>query len=231
MRACAVWSACQHVADNAPTSLSLAHRCVSRRARTRMLAHPSGSASPNLPSASLRRISRQSLDCLRVRSLSDPRLCAKAAQLAGALSATVGTGATALRGCVSLRAAPCGHFATLVRSIAAQSARLPSASRRRIPAQPPLVLRAASIRECGLHGLVGIPPCARMLAHPSGSASPNLPSDASHLRRICKAASRRLPCAGGGLRSGPARLRPSTCALSVHAISRAAQASPLAPLT
>ena len=42
------------VADNAPTSLSLAHRCVSRRART----------------------ARQSLDCLRVRSLSDPRLCA-----------------------------------------------------------------------------------------------------------------------------------------------------------
>ena len=73
--------ACQHVADNAPTSLSLAHRCVSRRART----------------------ARQSQDCLRVRSLSDPRLCAKVAQLAGALSATVGTGATALRGCVSLR--------------------------------------------------------------------------------------------------------------------------------
>ena len=33
--------------------------------RTRMLAHPSGSASPNLPSASLRRISRQSEDCHR----------------------------------------------------------------------------------------------------------------------------------------------------------------------
>ena len=52
-----------------------------------------------------------------------------------------------------------------------------------------------------------------------------------YLPAPCNAASRRLPCAGGGLRSGPARLRPSTCALSVHAISRAAQASPLAPLT
>ena len=82
------------------------------------------------------------------------------------------------------------------------------AASRSATAQPPLVPRAASIRECGLHGLVGIPPCARMLAHPSGSASPNLPSDASHLRRICNAASRRLPCAGGGLRSGPLACAP-----------------------
>ena len=172
-----VWSACQHVADNAPTSLSLAHRCVSRRART----------------------ARQSQDCLRVRSLSDPRLCAKVTLLRARYPPPLAR--------ARLR---CG------------------AASRSATAQPPLVPRAASIRECGLHGLVGIPPCARMLAHPSGSASPNLPS--ASLRRICNAASRRLPCAGGGLRSGPARLRPSTCALSVHASFRAAQASPLAPL-
>ena len=34
------------------------------------------------------------------------------------------------------------------------------AASRSATAQPPLVPRAASIRECGLHGLVGIPPCA-----------------------------------------------------------------------
>ena len=104
-----VWSACQHVADNAPTSLSLAHRCVSRRART----------------------ARQSLDCLRVRSLSDPRLCVKVALLRARYPPPLAR--------ARLR---CG------------------AASRSATAQPPLVPRAASIRECGLHGLVGIPPCA-----------------------------------------------------------------------
>ena len=52
--------------------------------RTRMLAHPSGSASPNLPSASLRRISRQSEDCHRVRVLRNPALLAQRALLTAA---------------------------------------------------------------------------------------------------------------------------------------------------
>ena len=47
--------ACQRVAKNAPTSLSPAQRCVSRR-----VTHPP-----------------QSLDCVRVRPPSDPRPCAR----------------------------------------------------------------------------------------------------------------------------------------------------------
>ena len=133
-----VWSACQHVADNAPTSLSLAHRCVSRRART----------------------ARQSQDCLRVRSLSDPRLCVKAAQLAGALSATVGTGATALRGCVSLR-----HRATAFHPARCIHPRMRLAwlgrdtSRR--PATPPRGVCRARAADCALAPLAFAPPLAR----------------------------------------------------------------------
>ena len=133
-----VWSACQHVADNAPTSLSLAHRCVSRRART----------------------ARQSQDCLRVRSLSDPRLCAKVAQLAGALSATVGTGATALRGCVSLR-----HRATAFHPARCIHPRMRLAwlgrdtSRR--PATPPRGVCRARAADCALAPLACAPPLAR----------------------------------------------------------------------
>ena len=141
--------------------------------------------SARLPSASLRRISRQSLDCLRVRPLrlspSAPRplsaapcghfaslvrsIAAQSARLpsesfaffgtsAGAFFATVARLRASLRRGVSLRAAPCGHFASLVRSIAAQSARLPSASLRRIPAQPPFIPRTASIRRIRRDALV-----------------------------------------------------------------------------
>ena len=133
-----VWSACQHVADNAPTSLSLAHRCVSRRART----------------------ARQSLDCLRVRSLSDPRLCAKVAQLAGALSATVGTGATALRGCVSLR-----HRATAFGPARCIHPRMRLAWLGRDtslrPATPPRGVCRARAADCALAPLACAPPLAR----------------------------------------------------------------------
>jgi len=57
------------VAEYAPTVLSLAYRGTGAAIRVRMLAHPSGSASPNLPSEAklIRRISRQSKDCLRAR--------------------------------------------------------------------------------------------------------------------------------------------------------------------
>ena len=88
----------------------------------------------------------------------------------------------------SLRAAPWGHFASLVRSIAAQSARLPSESFAFFGAftRNRLSPRSPCIRRYGALGLVGIPPCAN-----------RLPSR------------RRLSHHGGGLRSGPAPpLRP-----------------------
>jgi hypothetical protein len=80
---CGVCAACHRVADNAPTSLTLAHRHVSRCARP--------------------------LDNRKI---------------------AFGSGRLAIRASASrpLGAAPCGHFASLVRSIAPQSARLPSES-------------------------------------------------------------------------------------------------------
>ena len=86
-------------------------------------------------------------------------------------------------------------------------------------------------RDCVAGLRLAPPPRNRLWSralHPSANAA--CMAWSGYLPAPCNAASRRLPCAGGGLRSGPARLRPSTCALSVHAISRAAQASPLAPL-
>ena len=128
----AVWSACHRVADNAPTSLTLAHSRASHRART----------------------ARQSQDCLRVRSLSDPRLCAKAAQLAGALSATVGTGATALRGCVSLRhratafgPARCIHPRMRLAWLGRDTSRRPATPPRGVCRAPPSAARSASRRR------------------------------------------------------------------------------------
>ena len=58
--------------------------------------------------------------------------------------------------------------------------------------------------------------------HPSANAS--CMAWSGYLPSPCNAASRRLPRPGGGLRSGPARLRPSTCALLAHVLFRAAQA-------
>jgi hypothetical protein len=87
-------------------------------------------------------------------------------------------------------------------------------------------------RDCVAGLRLAPPPRNRLWSralHPSANAA--CMAWSGYLPAPCNAASRRLPCAGGGLRSGPARLRPSTCALSVHASFRAAQASPLAPLT
>ena len=119
----------------APLRPNRASPCAERAGasvRTRMLAHPSGSASPNLPSASLRRISRQSEDCLRVRP---PR---SATALRKGRSAVGGDAARGWHGRV-------GGSGTARHSATADSA---------FPRD------AQSIRECALHGLVGIPPCA-----------------------------------------------------------------------
>ena len=64
--ACGVVRVCKSVRGKCRRNLTRhAISAVLLSPRTRMLAHSSGSASPNLPSASLRRISRQSEDCLR----------------------------------------------------------------------------------------------------------------------------------------------------------------------
>ena len=90
----------------------------------------------------------------------------------------------------------------------------------------------------GWHGRAALR-CGVSLRH---RASASLPAHGIHppirrgalgrdaSRRVRARLGRRLPRTGGGLRSGPARRRPSTCALFAPPVLCAAQASPLAPL-
>ena len=124
-------------------------------------------------------------------------------------------------GRLALRPAPLGN-----REIAFGCVRL--AIRR--PCTGPLGWRARSSPRLARARFAAVrrlaPPMRNRLSsrarHPSANAacmawSRCLPSP-------CTAASRRLPRTGGGLRSGPARRRPSPCALSAHVHFCAAQA-------
>ena len=120
----------------------------------------------------------------------------KAARLPGAFSATLARFAFSPPLRSSLRAAPWGHFASLVRSIAPQSARLPSESfaffgaftliRRgpRCAMHPPLrcawLGREASLRQS--------PPSRRRLPHRGGvfAPAPFLPRVRSPANRQCR---------------------------------------------
>ena len=125
------------------------------------------------------------------------------------------------RGRLALRPAPLGN-----REIAFGCVRL--AIRR--PCTGPLGWRARSSPRLARARFAAVrrlaPPMRNRLSsrarHPSANAACMARSRC--LPSPCNAASRRLPRTGGGLRSGPARRRPSPCALSAHVLFCAAQA-------